>query len=243
MQPHEDIHVKVVYAPASEPFNQPHASPVETIGRLKAAVLDFFKLDESTRPDGSVATYTLYHEKRPLEDMAQTIGAVAGAERQLRLKLAEQIVQGDDTHVATASDIAYRDDLLEAEGAEDAARWKTERGRPQEVFVTMTSLLDPENSYQVRLAWTAYPLDAPSLKFRNPDTKSLTDASAWPLVRGYRPTSFDACVNYSAEGFAIHPEWRNDASLRWRSEGNVLLKVLRILQTELDDHYSGRYKA
>jgi len=90
-----DIHVKVVYGPAVDKFNDPHVKPTETVGNLKARVLDFFKLKEGPRPDGSVATYTLYHGKTPLEDMAQTIGAVAQGEHTLDLKLAEQIVQGD----------------------------------------------------------------------------------------------------------------------------------------------------
>jgi hypothetical protein len=242
-QHRSDIHVKVVYAPAADKFNDPHVKPTETVGQLKATVLNFFELKEGPRPDGSVATYTLYHDKTPLEDMALTIGAVAHGEHTLDLKLAEQIVQGDGAEVPTAADLAFEEDLAEAEATEDAARWKTERGKGQEVFVTMHSIVDPNNRYQARLAWTRYADDAPSLKFRNPTTGSLTDATAWPIVRGFRPTSFDTCVNYSAEGFALHPEWQLDSKLRWRPDGNIVLKVLRILQAELDEYYGGRYKA
>src|SRR6266571_5506149 len=242
-QHHGDIHVKVVYAPAADKFNDPHVKPTETVGQLKAKVLDFFRLKEGPRPDGSVATYTLYHGKAPLEDLAQTIGAVAHGEHKLDLKLAEQIVQGDGGEVRTAADLAFEDDLVETETTEDAARWKIEHGESQEVFVTMHSIVDPDNLYQVRLAWTRYADDAPSLKFRNTDTGSLTDATAWPNVRGFRPTAFDTCVNYSAEGFVLHPEWQKDPKLRWRPEGNMVLKVLRILQAELDEYYSGRCMA
>ena len=238
-----DIHVKVTYAPAGQPYNDEHANPVQTVGALKAVVLTFFKLHEGPRPDGSVASYTLYFGKIPLEDMAKMIGAVAGDERKLQLKLAEQIVQGDDSHIPTAADLAFEEDLEEAEATEDAARWLLERGMAQEAIAQMSSKEDPQNKYQARLLWRTYPLDAPSLKFRNPDTGSLSDPVAWPIVRGFRPSSLDACVNYCIEGFGLHPEWQNDARLRWRSDGNVLLKVLRILQGELDDHYSGRHKA
>jgi hypothetical protein len=96
-QHRSDVHVKVVYAPAADKFNDPHVKPTETVGQLKARVLDFFKLKEGPRPDGSVATYTLYQGKTLLEDMAQTIGAIAHGEHTLDLKLAEQIVQGDGT--------------------------------------------------------------------------------------------------------------------------------------------------
>jgi len=145
--------------------------------------------------------------------------------------------------VPTAADLAFEEDLVATEATEDVAQWKIERGKSQEVFVTMRSIMDPDNRYQARLAWIRYADDAPSLKFQNAATGSLTDATAWPIVRGFRPTTFDACVNYSAEGFVLHPEWQRDPKLRWRPDGNMVLKVLRILQAELDEYYSGRYKA
>jgi hypothetical protein len=67
--------------------------------------------------------------------------------------------------------------------------------------------------------------------------------SAWPQARGFRPTSFDICATWTREGFAIHPEWKTDPRYRWSSHGNVLLKMLRILQNELDESYGGRFKA
>ena len=243
-KPHKDkdLHVKVVYASAVQPYNDPHVPPATTVGTLKAAVLDFFKLKEGTRPDGSVATYTLFFGKQPLEDMNQQLGALAGDERKLDLKLGEQIVQGDDTS-KSASDIAFEDDAREVETAEDSTRWRLERGGQQEIFVTLSSAADPANKYQARLAWRSYPHDAPSVKFRNPSNGSLSEPTAWPVVRGFRPGNLDCCVNWSEEGFVAHPEWRNDPKLRWRPDGNALLRVLRILQSEMDDHYSARFKA
>src|SRR5260370_42639156 len=64
---------------------------------------------------------------------------------------------------------------------------------------------------------------------------------AWPVVTGFRPTSLDACVNYSQEGFALHPEWRKDPNFAWNSTGNQLLWILRTLQDEPDNHYQGRF--
>jgi hypothetical protein len=237
-----DLHVKVVYASAVHPYNDPHVDPSTTVGTLKTAVLTFFNLTEGNRPDGSVATYTLFIGKQPLEDLNQTLGAIAHGEHKLDMKLGEQITQGDDKTPCTASDIAFEDDLREAEMAEDARRWQFERRARQEVLVTLASAADPDNKYQARLAWRSYPLDAPSMKFRNPKTGSLGEPTAWPNVRGFRPTNLDACVNWCEEGFVAHPEWRNDPKFRWRSEGNAFLRVLRILQSEMDDYYSGRYK-
>ena len=67
-------------------------------------------------------------------------------------------------------------------------------------------------------------------------------ATAWPILPGFRPQSQDACVNWCAEGFGMHPEWKNDSNAKWRAVGNVLLHVLRILQSQMDQHYGGRFK-
>lgn len=238
----KNLHVKVVYASAADPYNDPHVDPDTTVGALKAAVLAFFGLIEGNRPDGSMATYTLFASKTALENMNQALGTIIPDEKKLDLKLGEQITQGDDKTPVTASDIAFEDDLRDTEKVQDAKRWKLERGEHQELFVTLASAADPDNKYQVRLAWRSYPLDAPSMRFRNPVTKSLAEPTAWPNVRGFRPTNLDACVNWCEEGFVAHPEWRNDPKYRWRAEGNALLRVLRILQSEMDDYYQGRHK-
>lgn len=237
-----DLNIKVIYASAVHPYHDSHVDPATTVATLKTAVLDFFKLKEGNRPDGSVATYTLFYAKKALEDLNQRLSEVAHGEHELTMKLGETITQGDDQAPVTASDIAFEDDLRAAETTEGAARWKLERGAHQELFVTLSPEAQPGELYQVRLVWRSYPLDAPSLKFRDSKTGSLSDPKMWPNVRGFRPTNLDACVNYCAEGFNMHPEWRNDPKFSWRAEGNVLLRVLRILQSEMDDHYNGRFK-
>ena len=193
---HKHLHVKVVYASAAQPFNDPHVAPATTVGTLKAAVLTFFGLTEGPRPDGSVATYTLFYKKHALDNMNQQVGTIDPNERKLDLKLGEQITQGDAQRPIKAADVAFEDDLQEVEALEEAGRWKFEHGANQEVIVTLGSVTDSGNSYQARLAWQNYPNDAPSFKFRNPQTKSLSDPAAWPLVRGFRPGSLDACVNW-----------------------------------------------
>jgi hypothetical protein len=135
-----------------------------------------------------------------------------------------------------------RDDFEEAAAAADARRWKLELVADLEVFAIMAPVGVPEERFQSRLLWNKYPDEAPSLKFRDPASGRLDMPQAWPVVRGFRPQSLDACVNWCAEGFVLHPEWKTDARWRWNSNGNPLLWVLRQLQEELDQYFQGRFK-
>ncbi len=139
------------------------------------------------------------------------------------------------------SALNLEDDYQEVLTADCAARWKLEKPAALEVWATMYPARAPTELFQARLLWRVYPGEPPSVKFRDPATGRLDLTSAWPQVRGFRPTSFDTCVNWSLEGFALHPEWRTDPRFRWDDRGNVLLKVLMYLQNELDDHYQGRH--
>ncbi|MCI0724301.1 MAG: hypothetical protein L0338_35860 [Acidobacteria bacterium] len=89
----ERLRVTVHYPAAGEPFKD-EADRSETVGQLKGRVLEAFGLTEGQLPDGNVATYTLFHQKTPLENMAQTLGEIAGDQKVLQLKLSQQIVQG-----------------------------------------------------------------------------------------------------------------------------------------------------
>lgn len=135
-----------------------------------------------------------------------------------------------------------RGDFEEAAGVSDAARWKLEMPGPLEVLVTLSPRTAPDEMFQARLLWTKYPDDPPSLKFRDPSTGRLDLPQAWPIIRGFRPGSLDACVNWCIEGFNLHQEWRTDPRYRWNPTGNPLLRVLRQLQEEFDDYYQGRFK-
>lgn len=90
------LRVTVHYPPAAEPYRNNESAPTETVGQLKTAVLTAFGLKEGPQPDGSNAAYTLYLGKTALENMAETLGSLAGQSDELQLKLAQQITQGDE---------------------------------------------------------------------------------------------------------------------------------------------------
>lgn len=140
------------------------------------------------------------------------------------------------------SRLNLRDDFGEAGDVSEASRWILEMPSDLEVLVTLAPAHEPNEKFQARLLWTKYPDAPPSLKFRDPSTGRLDMPHAWPVGRGFRPQSLDACCNWCAEGFGIHPEWRNDSRFQWNASGNPLLWVLRQLQEELDEHYQGRFK-
>ena len=88
------VRVVVHYVAAAEPFKDAHADRSETVGHLKARVLLAFGLTEGPTPEGSTVSYTLYHNKTPLENLQQTLGELVGEHRELELKLVQQIIQG-----------------------------------------------------------------------------------------------------------------------------------------------------
>jgi len=90
---HTRLEVVVHYVAAERPFKE-HAAPHETVGQLKVRVLAAFGLTEGQTPDGNTVTYTLYHDKTPLENMNEPLSEVARHEHVLQLKLVQQIVQG-----------------------------------------------------------------------------------------------------------------------------------------------------
>ena len=140
------------------------------------------------------------------------------------------------------SKLNLQDDFAEAGQVPDAFRWRLEIREELEILVTMSSAKAPGEEFEARLKWNKYPEEAPSLKFRDPATGRIDLPQAWPQARGFRPQSLDACVNWCAEGFHLHPEWKNDSRWRWNPSGNPLLWVLRQLQEELDEHFQGRFK-
>jgi hypothetical protein len=138
------------------------------------------------------------------------------------------------------SRLAFDTDLAAVQELEESTRWGITRGDGLEIYVTVSSCKAPEEKFQARFAWNTYPGDPPSFKFRDPATGRLDITKSWPEVQGYRPGTFDACVNWSAEGFVAHPEWKNDPNIKWNPAGNVLLKVLRLLQRDMDEHFVKR---
>jgi len=140
------------------------------------------------------------------------------------------------------SELNFVQDLEEALRVEDAQRWKIEKVGALEIYAEISSAKASEEKFQARLLWRVYPGEPPSLKFRDPQSGRLDLPTAWPIVRGFRPATLDACVNWCIEGFALHPEWKNDPNKKWNPVGNAVLRILRILQGEMDEHFGGRFK-
>ncbi len=88
-----ELKVIVNYPAAKGPFEQDHATPTETLAALKVAVLQAFGLTEG-QVNGSTYTYTLFHDKTPLENLSETIGQLVGNAATLVLKLSQQVTQG-----------------------------------------------------------------------------------------------------------------------------------------------------
>jgi hypothetical protein len=88
------LEVVVHYAAAAKPYKQDHTNRHETVGTLKANVLNAFGLTEGQHADGNTYSYTLYHHKTPLENLDETLGKVAGDKHTLELKLSQQVTQG-----------------------------------------------------------------------------------------------------------------------------------------------------
>ena len=89
----DELQVMVHYPAAEHPFKD-DAERNETVGQFKPRVLTAFGLIEGQTPEGNSITYTLYHQKTPLENANQTLGELAGDHKILQLKLAQQIIQG-----------------------------------------------------------------------------------------------------------------------------------------------------
>jgi hypothetical protein len=135
----------------------------------------------------------------------------------------------------------FEDDLKAASEAPDAARWKFERRADLELWVTVSPLSAPTETFVARLLWLDYPgAYPPSVKFVEPATGQLNAPKAWPTASGFRPPSLDICANWTAEGFKLHPEWATTQH-RWIARGNIILKTMRTLQGELDTSYGGRF--
>jgi len=88
-----ELRVEVRYIAAEDSFRS-EAKSEETVGHFRQRVLVAFDLTEGPTPDGDAVTYTLYHDKTPLENANQTLGDLTGHHHELRLKLVQQVIQG-----------------------------------------------------------------------------------------------------------------------------------------------------
>jgi hypothetical protein len=136
----------------------------------------------------------------------------------------------EDDHVAVEEFLAEFDGKL-LQRPEDAATGV--------YWVTLHPRSTPTETYIARIAWTRYPDAAPSVKFADSIGGSLSIIKAWPQCAGYRPGNYDICKPFTAEGFAVHPEWRTGPHA-WQAAGNPFLFVASQLQDDLNHRYQGR---
>src|SRR5689334_17052331 len=104
----------------------------------------------------------------------------------------------------------FTQELAKARGLPEAERWKIERDPmvPLGLTIELWPVSAPEDRYLARLHWADY-FGPPSLKFLNPVNGAENDPTAWPQCRGFRPSSLDACVSWTAEGHRLHPDWQS----------------------------------
>lgn len=90
----EALKIVVTYAAAKNPLEQCYMSRQETVGICKASVLKALGLTEEENANGNIGTFTLYFERKPLENPDETLGQIAGGRQTLELKLSRQVTQG-----------------------------------------------------------------------------------------------------------------------------------------------------
>jgi len=137
----------------------------------------------------------------------------------------------------------FEQELIEVRALPESSRWTLERDEavPLGLIAQMYSVKDPEALYLARIRWVSY-LKPPSLKFLNRQTRADNDPTAWPQCRGFRPSSLDACVSWTAEGHGLHPEWANSTRAAYSEPEAPMQFALLTLQHELDTTYTGRGK-
>lgn len=144
--------------------------------------------------------------------------------------------------MATDFELAlFDEELLEVRNLPEAIRWNLERdGKvPLGLFVVMHPKSKPTELYKAHLRWSSL-LTAPSLKFVDLPSGAENIPSAWPQCFGFRPSSLDACLPWTAEGHTLHPEWANSTRNSFPKVDAPLQFVLLNIQASLDKTYTGR---
>lgn len=144
--------------------------------------------------------------------------------------------------MATDFELAlFEQQLFEVLELPAAHRWTLERDTsvPLGVFVVMHPRSHPEELFKARLRWTDL-LKPPSLKFIDMAMGVETSSAAWPRCFGFRPSSLDACLPWTAEGHALHPEWAGSAANAYPRVGAPVQFALLNVQASLDNTYAGR---
>ena len=147
------------------------------------------------------------------------------------------------TH-STFDTLALQDDFGSLPAFKDRQptdTWSAVLAGPLEVLSTFTPAANIAERFCARMQWDRYPDHPPSVLFEEAVSRCVDVAASWPIGGPFRPM-IGLCVNYTREGFALHPEWAADPRLRWTTQGNVLLKVIRYLQDAFDHEFVGRHQ-
>jgi len=144
--------------------------------------------------------------------------------------------------MATELELAlFNEELQAVRSLPEASRWQLERDDsvPLGLFVTMHPIAKPTELYKARIRWTDY-FGPFSLKFIDIDTGLDNNPKAWPKCFGFRPGSLDACLPWTAEGQALHPEWKNSPTQCFPKVDAPMQHALLRIQFSLDESYEGR---
>lgn len=143
--------------------------------------------------------------------------------------------------MAGLAEILFAGHLEELQNEPEAARWVIKRQPGFVLHVTVHPRYAPDEEFLAKVEWATYPGRWPaSIVFLDPTSLRSGVASAWPMASGFRSPQ-DICTTWTAEGFNLHPEWRDDPRMAWDPGDNPILTQLRYLQHELDHTYSGRH--
>ncbi len=144
--------------------------------------------------------------------------------------------------MATELELAlFAEEFNLVKGIPEADRWTVERDQdvPLGVFLDLHPINHPKELFRARIRWNNY-FDAPSLKFVNLENGSVGDPLAWPHCFGFRPSSMDACLPWTAEGHTLHPEWRTSCSHSFPTVEAPMHYALLRVQDALDTTYQKR---
>lgn len=135
----------------------------------------------------------------------------------------------------------FEEELQTVRELPDAKRWQLERDMtvPLGLFAIMHPISNPKELYKTRIRWTDY-FRPFSVKFINMMNGTDNDPSAWPRCSGFRPSSLDICLPWTAEGHALHPEWKNSVKHQYPKVDAPMQFALLQIQYSLDTCYEGR---
>ena len=144
--------------------------------------------------------------------------------------------------MATEFELAlFEEELQSAQNLPEAIRWQLERDKsvPLGLFASMHPISKPTEIYKARIRWTDY-FNPFYLKFINFETGADDDPTAWPIFFGSRPAALVACISVTAEGHALHPDWKDSVDNAFPKVELPMQYALLQVQFLLDSSYEGR---